>query len=53
MVRGIDPAREVQVTADWRAHMRGGALATLVPGSWHVVLGANWRGSWACRSATR
>ncbi len=38
VIRGIDPAREVEVTALAR-ELRGGALATLVPGEWHLVLG--------------
>jgi lipoprotein-releasing system permease protein len=38
VIRGIDPEREVEVTALAR-ELRGSALATLVPGEWHLVLG--------------
>jgi lipoprotein-releasing system permease protein len=39
IIRGIDPALELEVTALAR-ELRGGAMATLVPGAWHVVMGA-------------
>jgi lipoprotein-releasing system permease protein len=39
LVRGIDPAREAEVT-DLARQLQGGALATLRPGEWNVVLGA-------------
>ena len=38
-LRGIDPAREDQV-ADIGMHMRRGSLASLTPGSFNIVLGA-------------
>ena len=38
-LRGIDPAREDQV-ADIGKHMRRGSLASLTPGSFNIVLGA-------------
>lgn len=39
VLRGIDPAREDQV-ADIGKHMRRGSLASLTPGSFNIVLGA-------------
>ncbi|MET0310419.1 MAG: lipoprotein-releasing ABC transporter permease subunit [Burkholderiaceae bacterium] len=39
IVRGIDPAREPEVT-DLAAALRGGGLAKLVPGEFGVVVGA-------------
>ncbi|MCC7152733.1 MAG: lipoprotein-releasing ABC transporter permease subunit, partial [Rubrivivax sp.] len=39
LVRGIDPAREVEVT-ELARQLQGGTLATLQPGQWNVVLGA-------------
>jgi lipoprotein-releasing system permease protein len=39
IVRGVDPAQEQKVE-DIGAHMRRGSLATLTPGSFNVVLGA-------------
>src|SRR3954467_9081471 len=40
LVRGIDPAQEEGV-ADFKRHMRQGALDTLAPGSFNVVLGGD------------
>jgi lipoprotein-releasing system permease protein len=39
VIRGIDPAQEVNVT-DLARQLRDTALATLQPGQWNVVLGA-------------
>jgi lipoprotein-releasing system permease protein len=39
LIRGIDPAQEVNVT-DLARQLRDTALATLQPGQWNVVLGA-------------
>jgi lipoprotein-releasing system permease protein len=39
VIRGIDPAREGEVT-DLARSLQRNALATLQPGQWHVVLGA-------------
>jgi lipoprotein-releasing system permease protein len=39
IIRGIDPDLEVDVT-DLARELRQGALATLVPGEWNLVLGA-------------
>ncbi len=39
IIRGVDPAREVEVT-DLARQLRDGALKTLLPGEWNVVLGA-------------
>jgi lipoprotein-releasing system permease protein len=39
IVRGIVPAEEAQVTP-LGAKLRDGAFARLVPGEWHIVLGA-------------
>jgi lipoprotein-releasing system permease protein len=39
VIRGIDPAAEVQVTEIAR-RLRDGALASLQPGAWNVVLGS-------------
>ena len=39
LLRGIDPAQEAKV-ADIGEHMRAGSLASLTPGSFNMVLGA-------------
>ena len=39
VVRGIDPAEEVNVTP-LAAMMKTGPLAQLQPGAWHIVLGS-------------
>jgi lipoprotein-releasing system permease protein len=51
LVRGIDPAREPEVT-ELAGACRPGRLARLKPGEFGVVLGASWRVPWVCAPAT-
>jgi lipoprotein-releasing system permease protein len=53
MVRGIDPAREGDVT-DLAVDRKNAALQRLIPGEFGIGPGrSSWRATWACARETR